>query len=240
MISLVIPTLNEAKTLGKTLVGLSDEIKKRYLVELIVSDGGSSDDTQELARQLGARVVLPEPGVKQNIAVGRNAGAVVASGEILIFLDADTRPRDWEKLLRAANEAFEDDKVAAATVSVEIEPAERKLRDLFWLNLYNLMFFCQTALGFGMGRGNCQIVRAATFKEVGGYNEDLSAAEDYDLYRRLGKLGKIRILWRVVVYESPRRFRRYGYLRVGAWWFLNAVSVVLRKRSWSRVWQRVR
>src|SRR3990167_9713058 len=91
MISLVIPTLNEAKTLGKTLVGLSDEIKKRYLVELIVSDGGSSDDTQELARQLGARVVLPEPGVKQNIAVGRNAGAAGASGEILIFLDADRK-----------------------------------------------------------------------------------------------------------------------------------------------------
>lgn len=240
MISLIIPTLNEAASLSSTLAELTDDIKKKYKIELIVSDGGSTDETVKVAKNFGALVVQPKPGEHQNIAIGRNAGAAITSGEILIFLDADTYPKQWVKLLQATGQAFADDKVVAATVSVEIEPKARKWRDVIWQNLFNLVFFAENVLGIAMGRGNCQIVRASSFRKIGGYNVSLAAAEDYDLYRRLAKIGRIKILWHVIVYESPRRFRRYGYLKVVWWWTLNGLNVFLRNQSWSKQWRRVK
>lgn len=240
MISLIIPTLNEAESIGKILAQLTDDIKQRYRVELIISDGGSTDNTVDLAISLGAKVVKPQPGVKQNIAIGRNAGASVAKGESLIFLDADTYPKSWDKLFLSIQKIFEDNKVVAATVSVEVNPDERKWRDIIWQNLFNLVFFSENILGIAMGRGNCQIVRADAFNKVGGYNINLAAAEDYDLYRRLGKIGKIKILWHIIVYESPRRFRHYGYAKVVWLWTLNGLNVFFRQRAWSKKWQRIK
>jgi hypothetical protein len=65
------------------------------------------------------------------------------------------------------------------------------------------------------------------------------AGEDFDLFHRLGKLGHIAFLWDVTVYESPRRFRKLGYVRTSTLWFINFISVLLTKRSWSKHWHRV-
>ncbi len=238
MISLIIPTLDEAANIRRTLTSLSNETRKKYQVEVIVSDGGSTDDTVKIARELGAKVVEPILGEQQSIAVGRNAGAATAGCDVLIFMDADTYPKSWDKLLSAASQ-FNHEKEVAATVSVEINPVERKWRDIIWQNLFNLVFFAENVLGLAMGRGNCQIVKAASFRQVGGYNVSLAAAEDYDLYRRLAKIGKIKILWHVIVYESPRRFRRYGYWRVVWWWTLNGLNVYFKNKAASKKWQRV-
>lgn len=239
MISLIIPTLNEAKVISKTLAGLDNDIKTKYNVEVIISDGGSTDGTQELVRKLGVRLVEADESKVQNIAVGRNAGAELANGQVLIFLDADTYPESWSKLFEGAIKIVDNKKLVAGTVSVEISPEERKFKDIIWQNLFNLVFFCENAIGIGMGRGNCQIVRTDAFRRIGGYNINLAAAEDYDLYRRLTKIGKIKILWHVVVYESPRRFRKYGYLKVVWWWTLNGASVLFKNRAWSKKWKRV-
>jgi hypothetical protein len=68
----------------------------------------------------------------------------------------------------------------------------------------------------------------------------MSAGEDFDLYRRLTRCGKIGHRERLLVYESPRRFRRYGYLRVLFEWTLNAVAVMVLKRSISKEWEEIR
>jgi len=239
MISLIIPTLNDAAALKQSLSGLTNELKQQFQVELIVSDGGSTDGTVAAANKLGAQVIAAKPGEKQNIAIGRNAGAAQARGEVLIFLDADSYPDDWSNFFSGIVREFTNNRVVAATVSVTINPAERKWRDVFWLNIFNFIFFCQLALGISMGRGNCQIVRASAFRQIGGYNESLAAAEDYDLYRRLGKLGKIKILRHITIYESPRRYRKYGYLRVAWWWLINSLWVTFRQQAWSKEWRRV-
>lgn len=239
MISLVIPTLNEAFYLKKTLAGLTTELRNKWQLEVIVSDGGSTDETVLVAKQLGAKVVLPQRGVKQTIAAGRNAGARAAQGEILLFLDADTKPRVWDELLAAADWLSKSQKTVAVAVRVEIEPSERKWRDIFWQSFYNFIFLCHNLLGVGIGRGNCQLIKTAAFRLVGGYKEDLVAGEDSDLFRRLAKCGRVKMLWRVVVYESPRRFRKLGYWRVTRQWFLNYLSVNRYGRSWSRHWPRI-
>lgn len=238
MVSLIIPTLNEAETLPRTLSRLTPETRERYGVELIVSDGGSADRTAETARGLGAQVV--EAAERQTIAAGRNAGASAAQGDVLVFLDADSCPRSWDELFTESLGALKDEKVVAATVRVEVDPKERTFADAAWLAFFNLLFLCQNLLGFGMGRGNCQVVRASAFRRAGGYDASLTASEDYDLYRRLRKVGRISFLWRVVVYESPRRFRKLGYMKVTRLWFTNWVGVALRHRAVSKSWQRVR
>lgn len=240
MVSLIIPTLNEATTLRRTLSGLTPELKSRYDLEVIVSDGGSSDGTLELARGFGAQVLQAAPGEKQNISIGRNLGAAVARGSILIFLDADSFPREWEELLQETERVLQDQRVVAVTTRVEVHPSERSLSDAIWLTFYNLLFWCHNLLGSGMGRGNCQVVRATAFRELGGYNQAIVASEDYDLYRRLRTLGRIRFLWGVLVYESPRRFRKYGHLKVAGLWFWNYLNVAVRGKSWSKDWRPVR
>jgi len=65
-----------------------------------------------------------------------------------------------------------------------------------------------------MGRGECQIVRRDIFEKVGKYNTNLIAGEDFDLYRRIKKNnGNIYYSKEIIIYESPRRFRKYGYLK---------------------------
>jgi predicted glycosyltransferase involved in capsule biosynthesis len=92
----------------------------------------------------------------------------------------------------------------------------------------------------GMGRGECQVVKRKTFEQIGGYNESIAAGEDYELFLRLEKTGKIRFVREVTVFESPRRFRKYGYLSISLLWFINGVSVLLFDRSVTDEWKPVR
>jgi len=92
----------------------------------------------------------------------------------------------------------------------------------------------------GMGRGECHIVKRSLFEMVKGYNETLAAGEDFDLYRRIKRFGKIKYLNDIIIYESPRRYRKYGYAKVFMDWSKNAISVVMKNRSVSDVWDAVR
>jgi GT2 family glycosyltransferase len=91
-----------------------------------------------------------------------------------------------------------------------------------------------------MGRGECQIVRRSAFKAIGGYNPEMVAGEDFDLFHRLHSVGKVGYDPRLLVYESPRRYRRYGYMRVWYDWTRNGMAVMFRNRSVSDVWEEVR
>jgi hypothetical protein len=91
-----------------------------------------------------------------------------------------------------------------------------------------------------MGRGECQIIKKSTIEKVNGYNEKIVAGEDFDLYRRITKVGKVKFLDSFVVFESPRRFRQEGYISTLTKWFLNSVSVLLLGKSYSKEWKPIR
>src|SRR5205085_1564372 len=86
MISIIIPTLNEAKIIGSTLRTLAATLTLPH--EVIVSDGGSSDRTAELAAPYATTVVVYSGTGRQTIGEGRNEGAKLAAGDFLVFLDA--------------------------------------------------------------------------------------------------------------------------------------------------------
>ena len=119
-------------------------------------------------------------------------------------------------------------------------PKKKKLSDTIFHTIYNNYFWLLNYVGVGMGRGECQVIRKEVFEEVGGYNEQCAAGEDFELFKRIRKMGKILFSKKVFVFESPRRFRRYGYFRVTFSWIINSFSVIFKNRSMHTEWEQVR
>ena len=240
MISVIIPTLNEERLLARLLSQFTPDLKRRFNIEVIVTDGGSTDKTLDIAKRYKAHIVTKRPGVPQTIAGGRNSGAWQARGDILVFIDSDNFLADPEHFFPKIKEVMSGHDVVAATVKVEVDPAERRWYDQFWSSFFNWLFFLENKIaGAGMGRGNCQIIKSSAFRKLGGYNEKLVSAEDYDMYHRLIKIGKIENIHEIVVYESPRRFRKLGYTKVIFLWSWNSIMFFFTGRAWSKKWQRV-
>ncbi len=216
------------------------EIVQRYNLQLVVSDGGSTDETLEIARNFAHIIVENSERVKQTISLGRNQGAKFATGNVFVFLNADTLVKDPEYFFRRIVEEIDTPGLAAITCSVEIYPHERKTIDKYYHGFYNWFFYMMNQVGMAMGRGECHIMKREVFEQVQGYASKIAAGEDYDMFRRLEKVGRIKFLKDVVVYESPRRYRKYGYAYVTASWFMNFLAVQFLRRSILDEWKPVR
>ena len=239
--SIIIPTLNEEKLLPELLKQINNpELRSKFDIEIIVSDGGSKDKTIELALDSSDIIKVHTLHERQNIAGGRNAGAKYASGEILIFINGDVLVPDIIDFFKYIESNFVNSKYLGMTCRVKVFPSEEILLDKLYHAGYNSYFRMLNSLGLGMGRGECQIVRKEVFVKVNGYNEKLAAGEDFDLFRRIRQLGKILYAKDIRVYESPRRFRKIGYKGVTWSWVKNGFSVLLKNKSISKEWEQVR
>ncbi|MFP4369075.1 MAG: glycosyltransferase [Candidatus Kapaibacterium sp.] len=244
VISVIIPVYREEKLIEWHLKHFTKELKKKYDFELIVSDGGSNDRTVEMADKYADKIVVHQEERRQTISEGRNRGAEIASGDILVFLNADSIPADLDKffemitLWSAYRGAYSDSDALACPVTAF--PDEIILKDKIFYTLHNGYVRLLNKLGMGMGRGECQIVRRDVFKRVNGYNQHIVAGEDFDLYRRIAAIGEVSFAKEIHIYESPRRFRKYGYIRTVFYWTLNSLSVWFFGKSVSQEWEAVR
>jgi glycosyltransferase involved in cell wall biosynthesis len=238
--SVIIPTLNEEKLLGRMLRQFTPQHVREYNLEVIVSDGGSTDRTLQIAHSFAHKVIINEPAVKQTIALGRNRGAAGSTGDVLVFLNADTLVSDVDRFFMRVREELQDRSVVALTCSVGVYPGEQRTVDRWFHGFYNWFFYMMNRVGMAMGRGECHIIRRAVFEQIQGYAGHIAAGEDYEMFTRLEKIGRVKFLRDVLVYESPRRYRKYGYAYVTASWFLNFLSVFFLKRSLLSQWKPVR
>ncbi len=239
--SIIIPTLNE----GKLLTDLLEQIKKIKNIypadfELIISDGGSTDETLSIALLHCDKIIVHTSDNPQNIAMGRNCGSQIADGDIFIFLNGDVRFNDISIFFEVINKKFINSNYLAMTCNVEVFIEEQIFSDKFFHWIYNNYFNLLNIAGIGMGRGECHIIKKEIFMELNGYNENLAAGEDFDLFRRIRNKGKILFETDICIYESPRRYRKYGYSNVTFSWMKNAISVFFKNRSISQKWEEVR
>lgn len=242
LLSVIIPTYQEEKILPLLKNVYTKELKNKYNFEVIISDGGSTDKTVEIAKEFADKIYVHKESRRQTIAEGRNKGSEIAEGDVLIFINADTIPKDIDIFFSyirkwADNPASPFQALCCWVYSM---PEERKLRDFFFYTFHNNYFRFLNFLGIGMGRGECQIIRRDLFQEANGYNNQLVAGEDYDLFKRISKIAKIKFERKLVVLESPRRFRKYGYLKTILFWVLNSLSVDFRGKSASKEWEVIR
>ncbi len=239
-ISIIIPTLDEERVLERTLSQFTSQLRQQYHMELIISDGGSSDRTLEIAHRYAEKVIEANSLLPQTIGMGRNLGSQVSDGELLMFLDADVLIEDIEQFFQILFQKMSKQNVIALTCNVRVYHNEETMLDLLFHRFYNAYFYLMNVFGIGMGRGECQIIRKQYFEEVGGFNEQMAAGEDFDLFTRLKKLGKVKFEHSLTVRESPRRYRKFGYFYISGLWFLNAMSVWFFRRSAVTKWKPVR
>ena len=204
MISIVIPTLNEAEYLPKLLECIKKQTYNDY--EVIVADANSKDGTVKAARKYGCRVVKGGglPGVS------RNNGAKAAKGGILLFLDADSLIKD--NFLENAVNDMERRKLDAA--GSYLHPSSRNIIDQLFLAVFNgwtyaTQFFYANACGTGI------FCRRKLHKNINGFDETIKLSEDMDYAKRCGRIGKFRMIKSSKVMYSMRRYDKEGRLKVG-------------------------
>lgn len=181
-VSIIVPTLNEAAHLGRTLDAARRAAEHCGLeYELIVPDNGSSDGSQAIAREHGARV-LDCPGV--SIAALRNRGAAQASGDWLAFLDADMEvPRQWLSEWQRVRRSDQADVLGL----VHQAPQQAPWYARAWLQRVAAARD-RPALQDWLPTANLRMERH-WFELVGGFDERLRTSEDKDLSLRLGRAG---------------------------------------------------
>ncbi len=199
LISIIIPVLNEARLLHTAAASLN---RLRGQFEVVVADGGSTDETVTLAESFGLRVIVAPRGR----GVQMNAGTAVTKGDVLLFLHADTSlPKHAFELIEAALQAPD---VCGGNFNLRFAGATHGAKVLTWI--YPLL------RGLGLVYGDSAIfVRRSVFEAVGGYR-DLPLFEDCDLYQRLSRKGRFVRLPEYAI-TSSRRFEG-RFLRTFALW----------------------
>jgi len=194
-ISIIIPVLNEAANLPATLANTQVGVN----VEVIVVDGGSQDGTSQLAQSLGVKVLSAPAGR----ACQMNAGAKAATGNILLFLHADTRlPDGFDTLVRKALFASN---TAAGAFELRIDASILGIRliesGVNWRSRWFQMPYGDQAI----------FLKTEVFHDIGGFPQ-LPIMEDFELMRRLQRKGRI-VIVPVPVLTSGRRWQKLGVLK---------------------------
>jgi len=188
MISVIITTKNEEKNIGSALKSIGESVFNQDEIEVIVVDNNSSDKTKEIAEKYGAKVFNKGP----ERSAQRNLGAREALGKYIFYMDADMILSPG--VLSEVVEKFERDEEL-----VGIYIREKVLGKGFWAKVrdYERQFYNKTVVDA------VRFMRRDDFLRIGGFDESLTGPEDWDLDKRIRKLGKVDIL-KSVVYHNEK------------------------------------
>ena len=211
VISFVVPAYNEELELPATLAAIRDAARGISDYEVVVVDDHSTDRTAELARAAGATVVSID---RRQIAAARNAGAQVARGDVLIFVDADTRiaSAHIEGALAALRAGF-------AGGGARIDVSENIPR---WASIA-MRLACAVYFGLNLGAGAFLFTTAENFRTVGGFDEQYFAGEEVYFTQALKKIGRFTVL-RTPVLTSGRKLRMHSARKI----LVDSFRIVIR------------
>lgn len=213
MLSIVIPTLNEEKYLPLLLKCIKGQSFKDY--EIIVADAGSEDGTIKIARHYNCKITCGGSPPK-----GRNEGAKIARGALILFLDADTVLPD--NFLKVILKEFEERKLDVASFLLS---SKEKFHNISLKMLYNFpSLICETILPQAM---NVILIKRSLHERINGFNEKIKLGEELDYVRKASKLGRFGVLRKEKIVFCPRRFKRNGWFRTWLRYLLCQIHILL-------------
>lgn len=237
-VSVIIPTLNEEKILPELFDNLEQLNPAPF--EIIFVDGPSKDETSCMIEKRGYKLIRI---VGKGRAIQMNEGGYQATGDMMVFLHADTKVP--ANLVTIVSDTLQNKKIILAGFtnvmkgigkSRKIFSIQNKLKSYFWSFIYNpIRCLCY---GFRLLFGDqVMFCRRSDFIKIGGFNHELPIMEDADLCLRINKLGRIKQI-KERVYSSDRRLASLGmfqsyfrYVKIYFFWRLGASPIWLKAQD---------
>lgn len=209
-LSIIIPALNEAETIGNLIEHLNTMSDLPQLLEIIVVDGGSTDETIAFAKAKKATVITAPKGRAKQM----NAGATIAQNNILYFLHADSfPPKNYDTLIY--NEVAKNN--LAGCFRMRFDSNHWWLRLAGWLT--------QFSWRASRGGDQSQFITKKLFNELGSFNESFIVYEDNDLINKLYEINEFVVINKKLT-TSARRYRKNGM------WKLQYHFLMIYAKKW--------
>lgn len=221
MVSVIIPTLNEEKFLPRLLESIKKQDFRDY--EIIVSDGGSSDKTRQIAEEGGC--VFIEDKEHHHPSWQRNNGAKIAKGDTLLFLDADSVLQTG--FLDKVIAEFNSRQLVGAGFYFTFNPNSFSYNIFSGLaNLFCFLrqYFSPASVGAGI------LSRRTAHEAINGFDVEVLLAEDYDYCDRLARQGRFRMIKSERLLYSSRRLEKDGWWPTAWAWTRMAMFTIFRRK----------
>lgn len=205
--SVIIPSLNEEKNLEVLLSSLSKQTDMDF--EVFISDCFSTDKTKEVTNQFKNKLPALTFNQKKfkNVSAARNFGATAASGEYLIFFDADVEPED--NFIKQIKEKILQFNLDALTVWNR--PKTKNITGIIILTILNIALSLFQRIKPG-ANGPCIIIKKDLFEKLKGFDETIVFGEDFDLIQKAWRAGaKFAVFSKPRLFVSARRFEKEGF-----------------------------
>lgn len=194
-LSIIIPIINEAKTIGKLLQHVLDNSTSKQIAEIIIVDGGSGDNSKEIVSKFNAVILIDS---EKSRARQMNAGAKVATGDVLYFLHADSYPpKHFDSLIM--NEVSKGS--LAGCFKMKFDDNHWWLRLAGWLTHFKWRA-CR-------GGDQSQFITKKLFNNLGGFDEQFTIYEDNDLINKLYAQNEFVVIQEWIT-TSARRYNTNG------------------------------
>ncbi|MEP7229922.1 MAG: TIGR04283 family arsenosugar biosynthesis glycosyltransferase [Ginsengibacter sp.] len=205
MISVIIPTFNEEKKIDATINNILNGADKENIFEIIITDGGSSDNTAEIAQSLSAKTIVVWD---KNRAAQLNAAAHIAKGSILLFLHADSIATTGYtiKIIEAINHNYH-----SGCFRLMFDYDHWFLKANAWFTRFDV-----NAIRFG---DQGLFVTKEVFEKSGGYDEKLVIMEDQEIIHRLKKYSSFKVLNAYMI-TSSRKYLANGIYKTQGTFFI--------------------
>jgi len=233
LISVIIPTFNEEKYIGRCLTALKRQ-RTNYPFEVLLVDHQSTDKTLNIAKSFTTQVIQEK---RRGTAVARQTGVTKAKGEILAFTEADcVPPPDWIQII---GDHFHNHPAEVGITGRyffdDASPASKNF-SLFLMELGNLLY--RGLRGHFPFRGTNSAGRKNIIRKAGGFREDGAPFDDADCSVRVAKYGYIRYSRTLTVATSSRRIkgRFFSYAKE---FLYSVVRVLILKHKGDIRWYKV-